>query len=134
MTADRIRYLLPWPLGRGRTSFSRQWLRSRYRRVSFHTAAVAGSIALAGCATPAVRTETVTVKVPVAVQPIKATNIPQAPAPLGPRPQSLSAAADVLLGKWCEAVSYMLKADPLLRVSAGEPPQALPRFPECEGR
>jgi hypothetical protein len=72
--------------------------------------------------------------VPVAVQPIKPAQVPAVPAPLGPRPQSLSAAADVLLAKHCEFVAYALKADPLLRLSAKMGMQALPKFPECEGR
>jgi hypothetical protein len=67
----------------------------------------------------AVQTRTVEVKVPVAVQPIKPAQVPAVPAPLGPRPQSLSAAADLLLAKHCEFVAYALKADPLLRLSAG---------------
>lgn len=87
---------------------------------------------LAACQTPAVQTRTVEVKIPVAVQPIKPAQVPAVPAPLGPRPQSLSAAADKLLSKWCEAVGYMLRADPLLRVSAGMQQQALGKFPECE--
>jgi hypothetical protein len=49
------------------------------------------------------------------------------------RPSSLSAAADLLLSKVCELEAYVLKADPLLRVSAGEPQKPLPRYPECEG-
>jgi hypothetical protein len=87
---------------------------------------------LAGCSTPATRTETVEVKIPVAVQPIKPAQVPAVPAPLGPRPQSLSAAADALLAKHCEFVAYALRADPLLRVSAGMAQQPLPQFPECE--
>lgn len=90
---------------------------------------------LAGCVgSPVVKTETVEVKVPVPVQPIRADQVPAAPAPLPPRPANLSAAADLLLGKWCEAVAYMVRADPLLRISAGGGPGALPRYPECEGR
>lgn len=91
-------------------------------------------IALTACQTPATRTETVEVKVPVAVQPIKPADVPTPPAPLPKRPSSLSAAADVLLSKVCELESYVLRADPLLRVSAGLPPQELPKYPECEGR
>ena len=93
------------------------------------------AIALAGCSTPTVtKVETVEVKVPVAVQPIRADQVPAVPAPLPKRPDSPSAALDVLLSKWCEAVGYMVQADPLLRLSAGEPPAPLPRFPECEKR
>lgn len=89
-------------------------------------------LALTACATPATRTETVKVKIPVAVQPIKPEQVPAVPAPLGPRPQSLSAAADLLLAKHCEFVAYALKADPLLRQSAGMQQQVLAQFPECE--
>lgn len=90
------------------------------------------ALLLAGCQTPATRTETVEVKVPVAVQSIKPEQVPVVPAPLPRRPDSLSAAADILLAKVCELESYALKADPLLRVSAGLPPLELPKFPECE--
>jgi len=91
---------------------------------------------LAGCATrPAVVEERFTqVKVPVAVQPIAPGQVPALPAPLPTRPDSLQAAADVLLAKWCEAVAYMLRADPLLRISAGQAPAPAQLYPECEGR
>jgi hypothetical protein len=88
--------------------------------------------ALSACATPAVQTRTVEVKIPVAVHALKPAQVPAVPAPLGPRPQSLSAAADILLSKHCEFVVYVLKADPLLRLSAGLPQQPLVKFPECE--
>ena len=71
---------------------------------------------------------------PVAVQPIKPEQVPTPPAPLGPRPDSLSAAADMLLAKVCEFVAYTLRADPLLKVSAGQRPADAQRYPECEGR
>lgn len=87
---------------------------------------------LTGCSTPTVRDRIVEVSVPVAVQPIKADQVPAAPAPLGPRPPTLPQAADVLLSKVCELEAYVLKTDPLLRVSAGEKPRELPRYPECE--
>lgn len=88
---------------------------------------------LASCSTPTVvKTETVEVKVPVAVQPIKPDQVPQPPAPLGKRPNTAPAAADVALAKVCEFVAYALKADPLLRISAGGKPVDLPRYPECE--
>jgi hypothetical protein len=90
------------------------------------------ALALAACQTPAVQTRTVEVKVPVAVQPIKPAQVPAVPAPLAKRPASLSAAADLLLAKVCELEAYALKADPLLRLSAGMPQQPLARFPECE--
>jgi hypothetical protein len=91
-------------------------------------------LALAGCQTPAIQTRTVEVKVPVATHPITAAQVPAVPAPLGPRPSSLSAAADLLLAKHCQFVAYALLTDPLLRVSAGLPPQALPKYPECEAQ
>jgi hypothetical protein len=92
------------------------------------------AIVLTGCAsTSAVQDRVVEVKVPVAVQPIRADQVPAAPAPLPPRPPTVQQATDMLLSKWCEAVAYVLKADPLLHISAGEKPRDLPKFPECEG-
>lgn len=96
------------------------------------TACVAIAGLLSGCATEATRTQTVEVKVPVAVQPIKPEQVPIPPSPLGPRPQNLSAAADTLLAKVCEFVGYAIKADPLLRLSAGQQQGALQKYPECE--
>jgi hypothetical protein len=89
-------------------------------------------LAFAACSTPAVRDRIVEVDKPVAVQPIKPADVPAVPAPLPPRPKELSAAADVLLSKVCEWVAYGIKADPLLRLSAGMQQQALAKFPECE--
>lgn len=90
------------------------------------------AIGLTGCATPAVKLQTVEVKVPVATPMLKPDQVPAPPAPLGPRPQSLSAAADALLAKVCQLEAYVIRADPLLRISAGEDARALPKFPECE--
>jgi hypothetical protein len=98
----------------------------------FRAAVTVLSLALSSCATPAVKTETVEVKVPVAVQPITPAQVPAPPAPLGPRPSSLSAAADALFAQVCKLEAYILRADPLLRVSAGERPAELPKYPECE--
>jgi hypothetical protein len=89
-------------------------------------------LSLAACQTPAVKDRVVEVRVPVAVQPIKPDQVPAVPAPLAKRPTSLSAAADLLLAKVCELEAYALKADPLLRLSAGMQQQALAKFPECE--
>jgi hypothetical protein len=105
------------------------------RRLGDFRAAVAVPILmlfLTACQTPAVKDRVVEVRVPVAVQPIKPDQVPIVPAPLAKRPASLSAAADLLLAKVCELEAYALKADPLLRLSAGMPQQALGRFPECE--
>ena len=90
-------------------------------------------VALTGCSTPAVKDRIVVEKVPVAVHSITPAQVPTAPAPLPPRPSSLSAAADVLLADHCSWVAFGLKAFPLLRVSAGLPPSELPKYPECEG-
>jgi hypothetical protein len=92
------------------------------------------ALALPGCAAPAVQDRIVEVKVPVAVQPIKPDQVPALPEPLPQRPSSLSAATDLLLGKWCEAVAYFIKSKPLLDVSAGRPPIEAPVYPECERR
>lgn len=96
--------------------------------------AYVGLAIVSACSTPATRVEVKEIRIPVAVQSLRPDQIPQVPAPLGPRPKSLSAAADTLLASHCEFVAYVLKADPLLRLSAGLPQQSLPRFPECEGR
>jgi hypothetical protein len=92
------------------------------------------AILLIGCATPATKTETVEVKVPVATHPIAAADVPALPAPLPKRPADARAALDVALAQVCRFVSYALKADPLLRVAAGLPPQEAPKYPECEAR
>lgn len=92
------------------------------------------AITLSGCATPAVEYKTVEVKVPVMVQPLKPEQVPAVPAPLGSRPDALPDALDVLLAKHCELVAYVLKADPLLRVSAGVPMADLPVYRECGER
>lgn len=94
---------------------------------------IAAALLLASCETPPVKIQTVEVKVPVATPMLKPDQVPSPPAPLGPRPQTLSAAADMLLSKVCELEGYVIRADPLLRISAGEDPKALPKFPECEG-
>jgi hypothetical protein len=73
-----------------------------------------------------------TVSVPVAVRPVQPEQIPPLPLPLNNRPASPAAAADLLLGKFCEVLTYVFKADPLLRVSAGLEPRDFPRYPQCE--
>lgn len=89
---------------------------------------------LTGCSTPAVKDRIVEVKVPVAIQPIKPEDVPPLPSPLGPRPPTLRQTADRAFAGFCEAIAYVLKADPLLRISAGQLPRDLPAYPECEGR
>jgi len=96
------------------------------------TCAIIALVGLASCATPATRVEVKEVLIPTAIQPITASQVPALPSPLPPRPTSLSAAADTLLAKVCEWVAFGLKADPLLKVSAGVKPSEAVRFPECE--
>jgi hypothetical protein len=95
---------------------------------------IATALVLGGCATGATRTETVEVKVPVATHPIAPAAVPQLPAPLPKRPADARSALDLALGQVCRFVSYALKADPLLRLSAGLPPQEAPKYPECGDR
>lgn len=90
------------------------------------------ALLLAGCATPAIEAQVVEVEVPVAVQPVKPEQVPALPAPLPKRPATLAGAADLLMSKWCEAVSYFIRAKPLLDVSSGQQPGEAPRYPECE--
>lgn len=101
-------------------------------------AALFALLALAACGRkdpPAVPSDRIVeVDKPVAVQPITPADVPSVPAPLGPPPPTLQQQADTLLGKVCEWVAYGLKANPALRLSAGEPAQALQPYPECERR
>lgn len=95
---------------------------------------VAGA-ALAACAgKPPVEVRIQRVEVPVAVQPIAPAQVPAMPKPLPKRPASVSAALDLALAKVCEFVGYALRADPLLRVSAGMAQAEPAKYPECEGR
>ena len=97
---------------------------------------VAAALILSACAhgSPPVVERIVEVDKPVAIQPIKAAQIPALPPELGPRPGSLSQAADDLLASHCEFVAYLLVADPLLAIAAGAPARSLPDFAECKGR
>ena len=102
---------------------------------NLHKMQIASVLLLGGCATPGaapVRDRIVEISKPVAIQPIKPSDRPTPPAPLGPRPPALRAQADILLGKWCEAVAYIIKSEPLLAISAGMPPLAAQAYPECE--
>jgi hypothetical protein len=103
-----------------------------YCAVGLLGVALVPTLALTACAHAPVGPKVVEVVKPVAVNPITPAQVPTPPAPLPPRPASLSQAADTLLGRWCEAVAYMLRADPLLRLSAGEKATGLPAYPECE--
>lgn len=94
------------------------------------------ALALSACATTnGVETTKIVEKiVPVAVQPIKASDIPALPAPLGSRPPSAQQAADAAFAAHCRDVAWIIKAVPLLLVSAGLPPAQAPLYPECEKR
>jgi hypothetical protein len=70
----------------------------------------------------------------VAVQPIKPTDIPPLPDPLGARPPSAQQAADAAFAAHCRDVAFIIKAFPLLLVSAGLAPAQAPLYPECEKR
>lgn len=83
-------------------------------------------------ATPADRV--VTVEKPVAVQPITKDQLPALPPPLGPIPQDANAAALQALAARCEAIAFVIKAWPLLLVSAGLLPAQAPIYPECSSR
>jgi hypothetical protein len=113
---------------------TREGFRLRLMAAGVVAAPVAACLLLPGCSTPPVKERIVEVSVPVAVQSIKPEQVPAVPKPLGKRPPSLSAAADALLAKHCEWVAYALRADPLLRISAGTKPGELPLFPECGER
>jgi hypothetical protein len=94
---------------------------------------IAGAfLALAACATDGVRVETREVKIPVATQPIAKEQIPTPPGSLGKRPPSAQQAADQAFGGWCQAVAFIIRAVPLLNISAGLPAAQAPAYPECE--
>lgn len=97
---------------------------------------LAAALTLAACATAAekapVQDRIVYVDRPVATQPIKPEQVPPIVQPLGPRPPTIPQAADRALAGFCEAIAYVLKADPLLMISAGQPPRQLPGYPECD--
>lgn len=93
------------------------------------------TLALAACGGdnhPAVPSDrVVTVNVPIAVQPIKASDIPPLPAQLGPRPANAADAADLALAGRCDAIAFAIGAWPLLLTSAGLPAVQAPPYPEC---
>lgn len=86
---------------------------------------------LFGCGGPVIEERVKTVPVPVAIQPIRAEQVPQPVTPLPARPRSDAAASDLLLAKVCELYSYMVVAHPLLLLSAGARQSAVPDYPEC---
>lgn len=99
-----------------------------------HLIIFAALAALSACAaTNGVQTTKIVEKdVPVAVQPIKPSDVPSPPAPLGKRPPSAQQAADAAFSGYCAAIAYIIRAAPLLAVSAGLPPIQAPIYPECE--
>jgi hypothetical protein len=122
---DMLRLLEDWQRAKSRFA-------DRAVSAILWVAAIGAIILLTACAHHPVKIETVEVKVPVAMHPITPAQVPQPPAPLPPRPANLSSAADVLLGQVCRLEAYVIRVDPLLRVSAGLPPASVPAFPECE--
>jgi hypothetical protein len=102
------------------------------RAIIFFLVIVLGALVLAACQTPPTRTETVEVKVPVATHPVAPADVPALPAPLPQRPADARQALDVALAQVCRFVAYAVKADPLLRLSAGLPAEDAPKYPECE--
>lgn len=70
--------------------------------------------------------------IPVAVQPIKASDIPPTPPALGPRPPTAQQAADAAFAAHCRDVAFIIRAVPLLLLSAGLAPAQAPSYPECE--
>jgi hypothetical protein len=72
--------------------------------------------------------------IPVAVQPIKAADIPPTPPALGPRPPSAQQAADAAFAAHCRDVAFIIRAVPLLLLSAGLPPVQAQVYPECAKR
>lgn len=91
------------------------------------------ALILTACATPppVTKVQTVEVKVPVWMNPLRPDQVPTPPAALPKRSGNLAADADTLLAKVCEFVAYAVQADPLLRISAGEKPALTPAYPEC---
>lgn len=94
------------------------------------------ALALDACAaTKGVETTKIVEKlVPVAIQPIKESDIPPLPAPLGPRPPSAQQAADAAFAAHCRDIAWIIKSFPLLLTSAGLAPAQAPLYPECEKR
>jgi hypothetical protein len=94
------------------------------------------ALALSACETTrGIETTKIVEKVvPVAVQPIRPDQIPALPPPLGARPPSAPQAADAAFAAHCRDVAFIIKAMPLLLVSAGLAPAQAPSFPECERR
>lgn len=86
---------------------------------------------LTACGGTVVEKEIQTVPVAVKVQPIKVTDIPPPVTPLPARPRSDAAASDLLLAKVCELYAYMVRAHPLLLLSAGAEQSGVPVYPEC---
>lgn len=89
---------------------------------------------LAACSSAPVRIQTVETKIPVAVQPIKPSDIPPLPGQLGPRPKDARDALSVALAGRCDAIAFVIRAWPLLMVAAGLPPMQAPIYPECRKR
>lgn len=95
-------------------------------------AVIVAAVLLTGCVSAPVQTKTVEVDVPVAVHPIKPSQIPPLPAQLGPRPSDARDGEAVALAGRCDAISFVIKAWPLLNVSAGLGAVQAPVYEECK--
>jgi hypothetical protein len=92
------------------------------------------ALSLSGCfgGHPQVPSDRIVVeKVPVATQPITKDQIPLLPGQLGKRPPDARQAADQALAGRCDAIAFVIRAYPLLLLSAGLPPAQVPDYPEC---
>lgn len=89
------------------------------------------ALLLSACGKPVIEERVREVSVAVPVQPIRAEQVPPPVSPLPARPQSDAAASDLLLAKVCELYGYMVRAHPLLLLSAGAQQSAVPDYPEC---
>jgi hypothetical protein len=97
----------------------------------------AALLALAACATAPVREiETQEVVVTHVERAITEQQVRETapPAPMGPRPGTVSAALDASLAKLCEYVSYADRADTLLQHGAGMAPVQRVMEPICQGQ
>jgi hypothetical protein len=98
--------------------------------------AAAAALAAAACTTAGpLEIETRDVVVTRTERPVTEAQVREAapPAPLGPRPASLSATLDAALAKLCEYVRYAELADPLIQHAAGIAVTQRVAEPVCQG-
>lgn len=89
------------------------------------------ALSLTACThAPVAKVQTVEVKVPVAM--LTRDQLPALPPQLGPRPPDARDGEAVALAGRCEAIAFVIRAWPLLLLSAGLPPAQAPDYPECD--